>query len=53
MLAQISWIFLEWPLSQAAACDGQTCDITYGSAHNETYGGYLNLLHDRNHNDNN
>ena len=36
-------------LSQAAACDGQTYDITYGSYHNET-GGYFPLLQDGNDN---
>ena len=30
--------------SQTVACDGQTNDITYGTAYNETHGRYLPLL---------
>ena len=33
-------------LSQAATCDGQIYDITYGSAHNENRGRLLPLLQD-------
>ena len=37
-------------LSQAAACDRKTDDITYGSAHNKRRGGYLPLVPDGNDN---
>ena len=38
--------FVVHVMSQDAAYDGQTYNITYGSAHNVTHGGFLPLFHD-------